>query len=63
MKALIENDDYILKLIDLVPRDLKPGKKVITKCPFCGDELKIERASLNGHIWIICKKEGLLLCQ
>lgn len=63
MKKLLENNDYILKLIDLVPRDLKPGQEIITKCPFCSKKLRIARASLNGHIWIICEKEGLLLCQ
>lgn len=63
MKELLENTDYIIKLASLVPKDLKPGQEIITKCPFCSKELRIARASLNGHIWIICKKEGLLLCQ
>lgn len=62
-KLLIENDNKINKLLNLVPKDLKAGEFIITKCPNCNSRLKIARASINGHLWITCEKEGVLLCQ
>lgn len=62
-KLLIENDNEINKLLSLVPKDLKAGEFIITRCPNCDSKLKIARASLNGHLWITCEKEGVLLCQ
>ncbi len=62
-KILIENDKKINKLISLIPKDLKAGQEVIKECPNCGAKLRISRASINGHLWIICEKEGVLICQ
>lgn len=62
-KILIEKDNKINKLISLIPKDLKAGQEVIKECPNCGAKLRIARASINGHLWIICEKEGVLLCQ
>lgn len=62
-KILIENDNKINKLISLIPKDLKAGQEVIKKCPNCGSKLSISRAGLNGHLWIVCEKEGVLICQ
>lgn len=62
-KILIENDKKINKLISLIPKDLKAGQEVIKKCPNCGSKLSIARAGLNGHLWIVCEKEGVLICQ
>lgn len=55
--------EMILKLSELVPKDLKAGETVIKTCPNCGSKLSISRAKLNGHLWIVCEKEGVLLCQ
>lgn len=62
-KILIEKNNKINKLISLIPKDLKAGQEVIKECPNCGANLKIARASINGHLWIICEKEGVLICQ
>lgn len=62
-KFLIESDNRINKLLSLVPKELKAGEFIITRCPNCGSKLKIARAKLNGHLWIVCEKEGVLICQ
>lgn len=62
-RVLIENDNKINNLLSLVPKDLKAGQEVIKECPNCGNKLSIARASLNGHLWIVCEKEGVLICQ
>lgn len=62
-KILIESDNFINKIIDLVPKDLKAGESTETTCPKCGAKLRIARASVNGHLWITCEKEGVILCQ
>lgn len=62
-KILQENKEKINNLIDLVPKDLKAGQEVIKECPNCGANLRIARASINGHLWITCEKEGVLICQ
>ena len=62
-KILIENDNKINKLISLIPKDLKAGQEVIKKCPNCGAELTISKAKINGHLWIVCAEEGVLICQ
>lgn len=62
-KALLENAEKINNLMALVPKGLKAGQEVIKECPNCGARLKIARASLNGHLWITCEKEGILICQ
>lgn len=62
-KILQEHVDKINNLMSLVPKDLKPGEEVIKICPNCGAKLKIARASINGHLWITCEKEGVLICQ
>ncbi len=62
-KILQKNEEKINNLIDLVPKDLKAGQEVIEECPNCGAKLRKARASINGHIWIICEKEGVLICQ
>lgn len=62
-KILIEKDNKINKLISLIPKALKAGQEVIKECPNCGAKLRIARASLNGHLWIVCEKEGVLVCQ
>ena len=62
-KILLENAEKINNLMSLVPKDLKPGQEIIKKCPNCGAKLRIAKASMNGHLWITCEKEGVLVCQ
>lgn len=62
-KILQEHVNRINDLLALVPKDLKEGQEVIKECPNCGSKLSISRASLNGHLWITCEKEGVLICQ
>lgn len=62
-KILQEHVGKVNNLMTLVPKDLKPGEEVIKVCPNCGSNLKIARASINGHLWVICEKEGVLICQ
>ena len=62
-KLLQEHVDKINNLMSLVPKDLKAGQEVIRECPWCGAKLKIARASINGHLWIVCENEGVLICQ
>ena len=62
-KILLENAEKINNLMSLVPKDLKAGQEVIKECPNCGAKLKIARAKINGHLWIVCDKEGVLICQ
>lgn len=49
-------------LIKLIPYNLKPNSKIEKQCPFCNSKIEISKTS-NGHIWIVCEKEGVLLCQ
>ena len=58
-----EHVDKVNNLMALVPKDLKAGQEVIKECPNCGGKLSIARANLNGHLWIVCEKEGVLVCQ
>lgn len=62
-KLLQEHVDKINNLMALIPKDLKAGQEVIKECPNCGSKLSITKASLNGHLWIVCEKEGVLICQ
>lgn len=62
-KLLQEHVDKVNNLMALVPKDLKAGQEVIKECPNCGSKLSITKASLNGHLWIVCEKEGVLICQ
>lgn len=62
-QILIESSKRINKLGKLVPKNLKAGEEFITKCPNCGSKLKISRNSCNGHLWIVCEKEGVLVCE
>lgn len=62
-RLLQEHVDKINNLMSLVPKDLKAGQEVIRECPNCGAKLRIARANTNGHLWIICEKEGVLVCQ
>ena len=62
-KILLENAEKINNLMSLVPKDLKAGQEVIKECPNCGSKLRIARASINGHLWVTCEKEGVLICQ
>ena len=62
-KILQEHVDKINNLMSLVPKDLKAGQEVIKECPNCGAKLRIARASINGHLWVTCEKEGVLICQ
>lgn len=62
-KLLQEHVDKVNNLMALVPKDLKAGQEVIKECPNCGGKLSIARANLNGHLWIVCEKEGVLICQ
>ena len=62
-KILQEHVNKTNDLLALVPKDLKEGEEVIKECPNCGSKLSISRASLNGHLWIVCEKEGVLICQ
>ena len=62
-KILQEHVGKVNNLMTLVPKDLKPGEEVIKVCPNCGSNLKVARASINGHLWIVCEKEGILICQ
>ena len=62
-KTILENVEKINNLISLVPKELKAGQEVIKECPNCGAKLSISKASINGHLWIVCEKEGVLICQ
>ena len=62
-KIMLENVEKINNLISLVPKELKAGQEVIKECPNCGARLSISKASINGHLWIVCEKEGVLICQ
>lgn len=62
-KEIEEACKLLKSLYELVPKDLKAGQEVKSKCPCCGSDLKIARASINGHLWITCEKEGVLLCE
>ena len=62
-KLLIESDNRINKLLSLVPKELKAGEFIITRCPNCDDKLKIARAKLKDHLWIENEKESVLICQ
>lgn len=62
-KILIENAEKINKITKLVPTDLKAGEKFETICPNCGAKLEILREKPNGHLWIVCEKEGVLFCE
>ena len=62
-KILIENAEKINKITKLVPTDLKAGEKFETICPNCGAKLEILRENPNGHLWIVCEKEGVLFCE
>lgn len=62
-KIMLENAEKINNLMSLVPKDLKAGQEVIKECPNCGAKLRIARASINGHLWVTCEKEGVLICQ
>ena len=62
-KILQEHVDKVNNLMSLVPKDLKAGQEVIKECPNCGAKLRIARASINGHLWVTCEKEGVLICQ
>lgn len=62
-KLLQEHVDKVNNLMSLVPKDLKAGEEIETVCPNCSAKLKIAKASINGHLWIICEKEGVLICQ
>lgn len=62
-RILLENEEKINNLMSLVPKDLKAGQEVIKECPNCGARLRIAKASMNGHLWITCEKEGVLICQ
>ena len=62
-KLLLENVEKINNLISLVPKDLKTGQEVIKECPNCGAKLRIAKSNINGHLWVTCEKEGVLICQ
>ena len=62
-KILLENAEKINNLMSLVPKDLKAGELVEKVCPNCNSKLTISRAKINGHLWIVCDKEGVLICQ
>ena len=62
-KILLENAEKINNLMDLVPKELKAGELVEKVCPNCNSKLTISRAKINGHLWIVCDKEGVLICQ
>lgn len=62
-KILLENAEKINNLMALVPKELKAGESVEKICPNCNSKLTISRASLNGHLWIVCEKEGVLIFQ
>lgn len=62
-KLLQEYVEKVNNLMALVPKDLKAGEELEAICPNCGEKLRIAKASVNGHLWIVCEKEGVLICQ
>lgn len=62
-KILLENAEKINNLMALVPKELKAGESIEKVCPNCNSKLTISRAKINGHLWIVCDKEGVLICQ
>ena len=62
-KILLENAEKINNLMALIPKELKAGESIEKVCPNCNSKLTISRAKINGHLWIVCDKEGILICQ
>ena len=62
-KILLENAEKINDLMALVPKELKAGESIERVCPNCNSKLTISKAKINGHLWIVCDKEGVLICQ
>lgn len=60
--VVFESHKDFLKLMSLIPSDLKNGEQYVTKCPKCGNSLVISKSD-NGHINIVCSKEGLLIIE
>ena len=46
-KLLIESDNRINKLLSLVPKELKAGEFIITRCPNCDDKLKNSKSKIK----------------
>ena len=51
------------QLLSKVPKELKAGEFYETDCPFCNNTLVINKSPENGHVSIVCSKEGLLLIE
>ena len=60
---VFESKDYLTDLLNKVPKEMKPGEFYEEECPFCHNTLVINKSSINGHINIVCSKEGLLLIE
>lgn len=60
---VFESADYLTQLLNKVPKQLKAEEFYETNCPFCNNTLIINKSPENGHISIVCSKEGLLLIQ
>lgn len=60
---VFESADYLTQLLSKVPKELKAGEFYETDCPFCNNTLVINKSPENGHVSIVCSKEGLLLIE
>ena len=62
------HNEYSLMAIALTKACVEAGERkysneeIEKQCPFCSSKLKIWR-NTNNHLWIVCEKEGVLLCQ
>ena len=62
-EELKKADELFINLFNLIPDNFKAGEEVIKACPNCKSNLRISKNRTNGHLWIVCEKEGVLLCQ
>lgn len=57
-----ELEEMLMKYLEKIPEDLKPGEKREVTC-VCGGSLIVSRASCNGHLNVSCDKCKFHLMQ
>lgn len=60
---VFESEDKLTELLHKVPNEMKPGDFYEEECPFCHNTIVINKSPENGHVSIVCSKEGLLLIE
>lgn len=59
-------DDETLKLVQIITQAVEymnPGETKAITCPFCGGEMMVSRAALNGHVRAVCDGCGRKIIQ